>query len=172
MNKIHKYKKGYTLIEALIYIAVFIVISVVVIALIMSILETSREVSPINSLSRSAASSLEKITREIRSASSLDLPNSILGDSSGVLSLNTLDINNIPKIVKFYLDSDIVKINENSVYIGPLNSADTKVTAIFFNLATSSNQNLVKIEMDVTAGNGKYEKSEKFYSSVVVRSEN
>ena len=147
-------------------------LSTVIVSLILSTLETSRQVAPINALSRSVTSSLEKITREVRSASSIDLPNSIFSSSSGILVINTLDANNFTKVVKYYLDSGVVKIDENDLYIGPLSSSDTNVTALIFNLATSSKQSLIKIEIDETTGSGKYQKSEKFYDSVVIREEN
>lgn len=168
----NKYKQGYTLVEALIYIAVFVILSFAVMSLLLSVMETNRKSSPINALSRGATSALEIITREIRGATSLDALNSDFATSSGRLSLNSLDASDNPRTVMFYLESGQVKIQENGVYIGPLSPSDVAVTALYFNLATSTGQSLLKIELDMSAGSGNYQKSDKFYSSVSLRTDN
>jgi type II secretory pathway pseudopilin PulG len=172
MIKISNKKKGYTLIEALVYVAIFILVSAIIVGLLLSVLETGRQISPVNSLSRDSSSVLEVISREIRRAKSVDIGNSIFNVSTGSLQLNTLDITGNPRTVRFYLDGNTVKINENGEYVGPLNSSDVMVTSLIFNLATSTKQDLVKIEIDLMAGEDKYQKSEKFYSSVKLRVDN
>ena len=158
--------------EALVYIAVFVMMSFIIVELIISILETNKQVSPLTSLSRGAVSSLEVMTREIRQSTSVDTVNSTFNTVNGALQLNTQDINGEPRVVRFYLDSGVVKINENGAYLGPLSSSDVHVNSLIINLATSTKQNLLKIELDMTAGVGKYQKNEKFHSSVGLRTDN
>jgi len=172
MIKSFQSKSGYTLVEALIYIAVFVVMSLVIIVLILAVLETSRRVTPMNSLSRMAVSSFEVITREIRRATSIDTANSSLATSTGSLQLNTLDAGGNARIAKFYLNSGLIKIDENGTYLGPLSTSDVSVNALIFNLATSTKKNLIKMELNLSAGSGKYQKTEKFYSSVQLRADN
>jgi hypothetical protein len=147
-------KKGYTLVEALIYIAVFVFMSMVIVSLILTILETGRRVTPLNDLSRTAVSSLEFITREIRKSNTVDV------------STGTFDTTRV------YLDSGVIKIDEDGVYTGPLSSNDVVVNALTFTLATSTKQDLIRIKMEATAGEGKYQRSETFYSAVKLRVDN
>lgn len=165
-------KKGYTLIESLVYITIFLFVSVIIIELILSVLETHRQVTPINTLSREAVSSLEQLTREIRGATSVDMANSVFATSSGSLQLNTTNQTGDLRTVKFYLDLNKVKIDDNGLYLGPLSSDLVTVTSLIFNLATSTKQDLVKIELSLTAGSGDYQKSETFYSAVKLRTDN
>jgi len=172
MINISNSKKGYTLVEALIYIAIFVVMSSVMVSLILLILETNRQVAPLNSLSRGAISTLEIISREIRNASSIDTVGSVMGTSTGSLKINTFDQRGSPKTIKFYLDLGVIKLAENDIYLGPLTTDDVVANSLFFDLATSTNQNLIRIEMDLTAGSGKHQKNERFYSSTKLRVDN
>ena len=166
------FKRGYTLVEALIYIAIFIIMSSIIVSLILSILETNRQVLPINSLSNNATSALEIMIKEIRAAVGINVANSVFSDSNGVLDLNTLDADGRPREAKFYLDSGTLKFDEGGIYLGPLTASDVLVTSATFDLATSTNESLIKIELDLTSGISKYEKSEKFYSSIKLRTSN
>lgn len=172
MIKIYKQKKGYTLIEALVYIAVFVMISFIVVSLLLSIFETSRHTVPLSSINRGAVSSLEIMTRRIREAKSVDTINSLLGTTNGSLWLNSLDKNGNPETAKFYLESGVIKVSENGVYLGPISPSEVNVGALIFNLATSTNQSLVKIEIGLSAGSGDYKITEKYYSSVRLRVDN
>jgi len=172
MTKYSFTKSGYTLVEILVYIAVFVMISFVVVSLITSVLETNRQATLLNSLTHEAVSSLETITRTIRGADSVDVANSVFSSANGILQLLTISQDLSPKTVKFYLGSGVVKTDENGTYFGPLSSNSATVTALIFNLATSTKNNLVKIELDLQTGSGKYLKSEKFYSSTELRADN
>jgi type II secretory pathway pseudopilin PulG len=149
MTKLKLTNGGYTLVEALVYIAIFVLMSTVIVSLVLTILETSRRVSPLNNLSRTAVSSLEFITREIRKSSSVNVGTK-----------------------RIYLDSGIIKIEDNGVYVGPLSSSDVTVTALNFVLATSTKQDLVKVQLSATAGAGKYQKSDTFYTAIKTRINN
>lgn len=166
------YKKGYSLVESLIYIAVFIIISSVIVSLIILILDLNRQALLISSLNRDAVSSLETITREIRSAKSVDISNSVFSTSSGSLQLNTIDNANQSQLVKFYLNFGIIKMNKDSIYFGPLSSSNVVVNSLIFNLSTSTEQSLIKIQLSLRATSGKYTKEETFYSSVRLRTDN
>ncbi len=147
-------KKGFTLIEVLIYIGVFIFISTVIVSLIISIMDTSRRVSPVNALSRTAVSSFEAITRTIRGAEQIDV-------STGAFDTT-----------RFYLEDGVIKISENGVYTGPLSASDATVTALTFSVATSTKYNLVSIDITATAGAGENQKTETFSTAVRTRVDN
>ena len=165
-QQIYLVRQGYTLIEALIYLAVFIVVSSIIVSLIWSVTKTSRQVTPLNSISRGAVSSLEVITREIRGAASVDLVNRVFSTSTGILELVTVDNQGNLGKVKFYISSSTVKMDKDNIYLGPLSSNNVSADTLMFNYISSSTQNLIKIELGLSSGTGAYKKSEKFYSSV------
>lgn len=171
-NACPSHQRGYTLVETLVYLAIFIIMSLIIVSLILSVLESNKYVKPSSSLSRSAVSVLEVMSKEIRGARSIDITNSIFATTTGSLQLNSVDSNGNQRLVKFYLASASISIMENGVFFGPLSTADVVVTGLIFNLATSTADSLLKIELDLTAGNGKYQKTEKFYNSVKLRTDN
>ncbi len=164
-SKIYLDKKGYSLIEALIYLSIFVVVSSVIISLIWSMIRMNRQVTPLNSISRAAVSSLEAINREIRGAVRVDLINSIFSTSTSSLELITQGDQGFPGRVKIYLSSGVIKMDKDNIYLGPLSPNNVNVDALTFNYISSSTQSLIKIEIDLSSGVGEYRKTENFYSS-------
>lgn len=177
MNKIQKnngftppptFKKklvgGFTLVEALIYIGTFVLLSAIIVSLIFSVLETNKYVSPLNAVSRSAVSILEIMTKEIRGAKSVDITNG--------LQLSSTDDEGGQRLLHFYLSSGQVLLAENGLTLGPLSASGVTVNNLLFNLATSTPEDLLKIELQLSAGNGPYERNETFYTSIKLRTDN
>jgi type II secretory pathway pseudopilin PulG len=172
INKKDNIKSGFTLVEIIIYLAIFVLLSIVIIDALLAVQKTNRNVIVYNGLTTNAVSVLEKITKETREAVSVDVANSVFATSSGVLQLNTLDNSDTAHVIRFYQDSGIVKMDLDGQYFGPLMTNSAITTALIFNLATTSTSTLVKMELDLTAGQGVYQKSEKFYDSIMLRLNN
>jgi type II secretory pathway pseudopilin PulG len=165
-------KSGFTLVETLIYLAIFILLSAGILDVFFAIQKTNRNVTILNNLNINAVSVLEKITKETREATSVDLANSIFGANSGVLQINTLDDSNVPHIIKFYKDNNLVKMDLDGQYFGPLMTDSATSTALIFTLATSTAGTLIKTELDLISGQEIYQKSDKFYEAVMLRLNN
>lgn len=72
-------QSGYTLLEAVIYLAILVMVILVVIGLLIVMISGQERVRMVRDINRSGALVLEKISREIRKADSVNLagPNSI-----------------------------------------------------------------------------------------------
>ncbi len=82
--------KGYTLVEAIIYIAILAILSIVFISLLFTMTQSYTKFRLERDLASSASLGLERLARETRQAKSIDLA-STLGSHPGRLFLKTTD---------------------------------------------------------------------------------
>src|SRR5438128_596462 len=99
-----KRKSGYSLVEMILYIAILSLFSVTVLNTILSFTQTYRTLSALRAIDHDGLDSMERMTRDIRTASSVDVGNSTLGSSPGVLTL-VATANGISTTTKFYVQS-------------------------------------------------------------------
>src|SRR3989344_1463298 len=95
--------KGYTLVEAIIYLAILAILTVTFISLLFTMVQAYTEFRLARDLVSSAALGLERLVRETRQAASVDLGLSVFGTPPGRLVLNTTDETGLPATVEFYL---------------------------------------------------------------------
>src|SRR4051812_39663825 len=105
-------KKGFSLIEMLIYIAILTIIFLMIVETIIGFSSSYRTLGAQRIIEHSAMESLERLTRDIRGATSVDVLNSTLGTSPGVLKLTTT-YNNVSTTTRFYVDIDTLKVDVN-----------------------------------------------------------
>ncbi len=153
----------------LIYIFILSLLLIVLTSSLSSFLKPYRTIQSTQAIENSAETSLERITREIRSAKSVDLTQSTLGSSPGQLMLNTTDDSGTAMTIQFFMSGQSIRIKENGVDSGALTSASTRVTNLVFRQITTTNSQAVKIEMTIESGQGESYLSKKFYSTVVMR---
>jgi len=164
-----KNKKGSSLIELLVYIFLLSVIVLILINTVMAMVISHRNIKIIRTIESSAASSMERMTREIRNAISVDVGSSILNTNPGKLVLNTLDVGGGAKIVEFYVDNGILKVKEQGVYRGPLSATRTRVNNLVFRQIDSTNSEAVIIEMQLEATTSQRVVNHNFYDTVILR---
>jgi type II secretory pathway pseudopilin PulG len=162
------HNKGYSLVEMVIYVSILSIISVVGMNSVLSFATSYRDTLALRVVDNSAIDSLERITRDIRSATSINSLNSTFGTSPGVLSLTTTS-NGVSTTTRFYLDSGVLKVDVNGVYSGPLTPVGAEVTSLVFTKMDSDNSSLVKIDMNISGTVGPTIKSKTYHSSVVMK---
>ena len=135
-----KYCRGFTIIEMLAYIAVLSIILVLIVISLTSLITSENRVNIEKNIETSASTVLERMTRDIRNAKSIDTAGSTLGTNPGVLSLNTTDVEGNPKMEAFYLDNNILKISENSTEAGVLTFSSSRVTELVFESLDRNNK--------------------------------
>ena len=175
-NKNYKLKttKGFSLVEILVYISIFAIVSVVVINSYIIVFGSFSQVKTNHDLVSSANSSLERISREIRQAKTVDILNSTLGATPGVLQLNSTDSIGATRIVKFYVSNGQLNLSQGSseplVLTGNLLGPDISVTNLIFRrILTSGTKEAIKIEMTLQDNRSKTLKNEKFYDTIILR---
>lgn len=163
------YKTGYSIIETIIYIALFTILSVLVINSFITVLSTF-SVSRVNrNMLDSGLGAMERMSREIRQAKSVDVGNSTFAADPGALTLSTTDSNGNARTVKFISENHTVNLYENGSLLGPLSSANISVTNLVFRHIVTTKSEAVKIEMTLGDATGNSEKNENFYDTVILR---
>lgn len=156
-----KMKKGYTLLETVVYVSILAVIAVLTLESIVTMYRAYGKTKIERQIATSGEVAIERMVREIRSATSTKT-NSVFKTHPGTLALSTGET--------FTFDNGILRVQEGVGNIDNLTSNDVAITNLIFYATTSPNSTLIKIEMTVEAGAGILLKSRKFYGSAVMRS--
>jgi type II secretory pathway pseudopilin PulG len=165
-----KFIKGFTLIEMIVYTAILGALFVLIVNTLLIVSKSYKSIKLTSDVNNSAAIALEKLTREIRLASDVNLGSSVLGVNPGRLYLSSTDENGNPINLDFYISGGTLNLNENGALFGALTKGEVSVTNLIFRHIVSSTSQMVKIEMELTASDGSKTVSEDFYASAVLRS--
>ncbi len=163
-----KYNSGFTLVEMIIYVFILTIISAVIINMLLSFTSTYRTVVALRIAENSGIDSMERITRDIRAASSVDLSNSILSASPGRLALTTTS-GGVSTTTRFYLNEGILKVDVNGVFVGPLTVSKAQVTSLVFRLLDSGVSQAVRVDMTVQATVGSTVKTKTYHATVILK---
>ena len=161
---------GYSLVEMIIYVAILSAISAIVVNMLLSLTGSYRTISALRIAEHSGIDSMERMTRDIRGATSVDTGNSTLNSSPGVLTLIST-INFVSTTTKFYVQNGVLKVDINGSYFGPLTLSNTLVTNLVFRLLNSGTSNAVKIDLTVQGTVGATTKTKTYHSTVILRGE-
>jgi hypothetical protein len=164
----NKLTKGYSLVELVIYVAILSIISLLIISTVLSFTSGYRSILALRIVDHSAVDIMERITRDIRSAKQVDSINSVFGTNSGVLII-TSTINGSDAIEKFYLQNDVVKLDINGNYFGPLSISNSIINSLVFTKMDSGISTAIKIDLTVSAVVGTVTESETYHSTVILK---
>ncbi len=162
-------KKGFSIAEILIYITILVFMLTVVINILFTILKSQRSFNASKSVESSALVSMERITREIREAQSINTSSSTLAVHPGLLTLESTDTNGNPRTVKFSLVNNKLNLEENGIGQGALTRLDSKVTRLVFTSIVSTSSRAVRTEITIESGTSTNYRSGKFYSTTILR---
>lgn len=162
------YKKGNTLIEMLVYISIFAVLSIAIVNVLVTMMKSFSEVQAYRDLAEATTVSLERITREIKGATSVDVANSTFNSSPGILQLNTTDSGGAAKTVKFDVSSNQLRLTENGTVTGNIVGGNMSVTSLIFRNITTSKGTAIRIEMTMQNTRGRTI-SKNFYSTAIIK---
>lgn len=164
-----KKNTGFSLVEMIIYLAVLSMFSLLIVELIFMMTTSYRKLVLARTLANAGVVSMERISREIRTASDVDPANSLFDVNPGYLRLNTTDTNGLLHTVSFKLEDGRINIYKNETLIGPLTPSQASTTQLVFRLYTGSRSKAVGIEMIVEAESGDEVRSETFQTMIVLR---
>lgn len=162
-------KKGFSIIETLIYISILAIFTVFVFELVILMSNSYKKVELSRTIANSAVISMERMTRDTRGAINLDQAGSVLGTNPGRLQLFTVDENGTNVTVAFRLESGRVNVYENDVLMGPLTSLQASTTELVFRLYTNSGAKAIGIEMTIEATRGPDTRSDSFKTTTLIR---
>lgn len=165
----NNFTKGYSVIEIVVYLAIFSALSITIINSFIVVSSSMMTTRTNRDLLESGSSSMERISREIRQAKSVDIANSTFGTNPGVLQLNSTDNSGTAKIIKFTTSSGVLNLYENGVLSGSIIGSNISTTNLIFRRIVTIKGEAIKIEMTLQDKRSKTQRLEKFYNTVILR---
>lgn len=160
--------RGFTLIEMVVYAAVLGVLTVVAINSMLVMTQAYASLRASRDLNASATAVLERMTREIRTATGIDAT-SVLGTNPSDLVLNTKDAGGAATTVEFYVQNGLINVKEGGVAKGSLMTSSTQAGNFIVRTISGTNSKAVKIDLTMTATRGTKSKTRNFYNTIVLR---
>ena len=164
-------KRGFSLIEIVIYVAILATLSVLAINTILTMTSTFSKARIVRRITADADGALERIVREIRLASALNLGASSLGIDPAhiVLSSARSHSDSAATVKDIGVVSGRLRLQEGSDPAVFLTSPQTRVTRFqAFRMATTRSEAL-KLELTFEAGAGRNLVQRNFYSTAILR---
>ena len=162
-------RRGMSLVEILIYTAILAVLFVLVVNTVLTMAKSYTTLRLAKQINLAAATSLERIAREIQNAISVDQVQSVFGTSPGSLSLNTLDPVGNPKTIQFFIEDGALRVREDGVDTGPMIGTKVTVTNLTFSYVESGPSEAVKIVMSLQTSLDDKIKTATFYDTIILR---
>ena len=169
--EIRNKKSGYTLVEMVIYMTIMSVVFLLIVNTVLTFTKSYKDIYVLRIVDGSAVDSMERISRDIRGASSVDVPNSTLGSSPGVLTIVSSN-NGISTTTKYYLDSGVLKMDINGAYYGPLTGRGVSVSNLVFTKLDSGISTAIKIDMTAVGSFGTAVKTKNYHTTVLLKYSN
>lgn len=161
-------KKGFSLVETLIYIGLLVLIVSVTVYAIFGMVRAQRNMKSSVLIQESATAAFDRLVREIRDADGVDA-SSTLGTNPGVLKLNTTDSSGNGRTLEFSVSSGQLTLKEDSTVLGPLTVNGVTVTNLVFYHVDTSASDMIRASMTLSAGTSTSLKTETFYTSAILR---
>lgn len=163
-------KLGFTLVEMIIYVAFFAMLSVLAINATIMVMRSFYTLRITQSISQSATTAMERMSREIRNAYSVDTINSTFTTSPGRLTLLTKDDLGALTTVEFYVTAgNQINMKIGGVDQGSLLTRTVTVTELIYYYIYNANSKAIKIEMTLTDNRSGISKTVKYYDTIVLR---
>ncbi len=161
--------RGFSLIEILIYVSLFSAMSVASMNSLFEVIKAFNDLRVSRDINDSSVQIMERMTRDIKSATAVDLANSTFNISPGRLTLSTVTASGTPLTVEYYVANSTIGIKENGVDKGSLMSAKTTVDALVFRYMNTGSSVGVKVELHLSSSRNGVKDADHFYDSVALR---
>ena len=143
----HNSTAGFSLIETIVYISLFIVISTVLVTTLFGMLHAYTELRVNDDLLDAEHVSMERLTREIRNAITID-PASSFGSDPGTLTLDAKDGAGSPKTIKFDVSPSgtLEVLDSTDSTERALTGSKVRVTSLVFRNIADTTGSAVRVE--------------------------
>lgn len=160
-------KKGFTVVEVILYVSILVVLMVVIVSSVLKMTEYLREVKKYNETRRSGSLAMERMIREIRLMDRVVVASSTLGSSPATIGL--LGPNNTSLLLQL-TGASTIQMTKNGSTTEILSSQNVTISNFIFRMTNTAKSTGVKIELTLTSEGGGAQKSQNFFGSVVLRS--
>jgi prepilin-type N-terminal cleavage/methylation domain-containing protein len=164
-------KRGFSLIEMIIYLAILSVILILIVNVIISLLHSQSSIKASKAIEETYISSFDRMVREIRDSVGVhgDTTFGINVVNSGSLKLNSVTSAGVPRTVEFYVSQGVLMMRENSTVLGPIMPGSATLTSLIFRSIDSGPTNAIRIEMTVQSGTGSALKTSNLTTTAILR---
>lgn len=159
---------GYTLVEALIYLAILAIIITAVMGITVSMIKALAEVRANQALSLSAQSSLELIVRQVRAAETIVVEESVFGVNPGRLFLESVSADESLITYDFYVSGDKILLSTDGAAGVSLLNENVIVDSFIVRYFSGTNSEGVRAELEVRS-NKPNSSSRTFYAAAIRR---
>lgn len=159
-----KYKRAFSLVEVLIYVAVTTMISLAGVLTYLSLDSALVRHATERGVNHAAQVALERISRELHSASTVDSLSSVLGVSPSVLVLDAGATTTI-----FSVTGSTLMLTQNGVVLGPLTGNDVIVQDFTVHRYVGTSTEMVRVSLTLSAETKAASTTRTYYTSAVLR---
>jgi len=162
-------KKGMTVIEIVVYVAILSLLLATVISSGTKLASVYRTLEGVRNINLSAITALERMIREVRSSTDINQSSSVFNTSPGTLELVTTDEAGAPATVKFSVLGGVLRVYENGSDAGALTFGSSTVANLVFRLIQTPQSKAVKIELSIDGGVSGSVRTKSFSDTAVMR---
>lgn len=166
-------KKAFTLIEALVYIAILSLIIMIVASVLLWSSRSNTKAKVISETTYNARRAIEVISHEIKEARGIYTPTSLFATSSGQLSLETsnyIPTGEITTHIDFFLCGEQICLKKENQDPISITSDNIRISWLEFNqAATTSVQISIIAEYKTPSDKGEYQASINITSTAAIR---
>lgn len=163
-------RKGFTLVEMIIYIAFFAMFSTLALQATIIVMNSFYRLRLTQNVNQSATVALERLSREIRNAYDFDVTQSTFETNPGRLMLNTKDAGGANTTTEFYMSTgNQLGLKEGGIDKGMLVTKNVTLTNLVFHPIATTNSKAIKIEATLQDSRGSAIQTVKFYDTIVLR---
>jgi prepilin-type N-terminal cleavage/methylation domain-containing protein len=162
-------QKGFTLIELLVYMTILVLMLVAIIGSVTGFARFYKRTSASQALARSGSYAMERMTREIRNAQTIDQTGSSLGAHPGRLTVVTPVSTGVTRSSEFSVVGNELQLSQDGIVTGTLTTPGTVVENLTFHRIATTTSEAVRIILTLSATFGTTTISASFYDTAVLR---
>jgi type II secretory pathway pseudopilin PulG len=155
MKLFKKPKKGFTLVELILYIAITGLVASSLVLLTISVSKSKDKNYIMQEVNGNVRKALSVIQQTIRSATSTNAAASTFGSDPGVISLAMDEVSKNPTIINLSADDGVLQIKEGTSSTISITSSEVKITNfVLTDLSVSSTRENIRVQITAKYNNG------------------
>ncbi len=169
MHVLTQRRRGFSLVEMVVYIGVVSLLTSVLVATLIPLARVYGNLAASRDVNASAYAALDRFVREARAADAVISAESVLGAHPGSITFAKTDSERVATSVRFSLVGGALHVFENDVDVGPLTRASVTVESLVFRYAASGSGKMASVEVTLTGSHGRATKTAPFSAGAVLR---
>lgn len=162
-------KTGVTLVETVVYVTLLAMLTTVTVTSLVLLNKSLQGIILGRIVNDTAQEVMEKITREIRVANSVDTLESSLGINPSILVLHSTDTAGDAVEIKFEILASTLEFYRDGSLVGPLTPRQVTIDELIFDHIITPESEAVKVSLVLQAQKGSTNIEETFSTTVLLR---